>query len=188
MPVPCALIALLRRRPPTRRALWCGLIAVPASSLRAKRPAHACKSAGARLLTLRAAGCAIGWGSQTTHSMTGLAWQSCRWRSAFLATTRRAATCHRRRSAPKPAMDHIGTPALTLLIGGYAQKWHLGGKSSVTDHVAGWKTYAPNVFPLPHPSWRNTGWITKNPWFETDLLPALKARVQRALAEKTRTA
>ena len=88
----------------------------------------------------------------------------------------------------QPAMDHIGTPALTLLIGGYAQKWHLGGKSSVTDRVAGWKTFAPNVFPLPHPSWRNTGWITKNPWFETDLLPALKARVQSALAEKTSTA
>ncbi|UOA26117.1 uracil-DNA glycosylase family protein [Pseudosulfitobacter sp. DSM 107133] len=87
--------------------------------------------------------------------------------------------CHKTwRSA---AMDHIGPVPLTLLIGGYAQKWHLGTGTSVTDTVAGWRAHAPAVFPLPHPSWRNTGWIRKNPWFETDLLPALRKAVQKAL-------
>ena len=79
-------------------------------------------------------------------------------------------------------MQDIGQVPLTLLIGSYAQKWHLGGKVSVTDRVAGWRDHAPHVFTLPHPSWRNTGWIKKNPWFETDLLPALRAQVQVALA------
>ncbi|MCO4847913.1 MAG: uracil-DNA glycosylase family protein [Yoonia sp.] len=87
----------------------------------------------------------------------------------------------------QPAMDLIGSPPLTLLIGGYAQKWHLGGKVSVTDRVASWEIHAPHVFSLPHPSWRNTGWIKKNPWFEADLLPALRTCVQSALAEPPAT-
>jgi uracil-DNA glycosylase len=72
---------------------------------------------------------------------------------------------------------------LTLLVGGYAQKWHLGksAKGGVTRTVQGWRDHAPDVFPLPHPSWRNTGWIRKNPWFTTDLLPALKTRVKEVL-------
>lgn len=78
-------------------------------------------------------------------------------------------------------MAHLGSVDLTLLVGGHAQKWHLGAGRSVTDQVAGWRDHAPAVFPLPHPSWRNTAWIKKNPWFETDLLPALQARVKEAL-------
>lgn len=70
---------------------------------------------------------------------------------------------------------------LTLLIGGYAQSWHLGGKMGVTERCKNWREHAPHVFPLPHPSWRNTGWLKKNPWFETDVLPALQARVQEVL-------
>lgn len=85
------------------------------------------------------------------------------------------------------SMDHIGKPPLILLIGGYAQQWHIGGKMSVTDRVLGWQDHAPNVFPLPHPSWRNNGWIKKNPWFEIDLLPALRACVQSALADPPAT-
>ncbi|WP_299732023.1 uracil-DNA glycosylase family protein [uncultured Tateyamaria sp.] len=80
------------------------------------------------------------------------------------------------------AMAHIGDIPLTLLIGGYAQSWHLGTKTGVTDTVAGWRDHAPRAFPLPHPSWRNTGWIKKNPWFETEVLPALRARVKDVLA------
>lgn len=71
---------------------------------------------------------------------------------------------------------------LTLLIGGYAQKWHLGTKASVTATVADWRAHAPGVFPLPHPSWRNTGWLRKNPWFATELLPELRAAVRAALS------
>jgi uracil-DNA glycosylase len=70
---------------------------------------------------------------------------------------------------------------LRILVGGHAHKWHLGGRKSVTEVVAGWRTHAPDVFPLPHPSWRNTGWLTRNPWFEGDLLPVLQERVRIVL-------
>jgi len=68
---------------------------------------------------------------------------------------------------------------LTLLIGAYAQKRYLGKdrEKSMTATVANWANYAPNYVPLPHPSWRNTFWLKKNPWFETDLLPVLRAKV-----------
>ncbi|MGR3501567.1 uracil-DNA glycosylase family protein [Pseudaestuariivita sp.] len=71
---------------------------------------------------------------------------------------------------------------LTILVGGYAQKWHLGVKSGVTDTVAAWRAHAPATFALPHPSWRNTAWINRNPWFSAEVLPALKARVTEVLA------
>ena len=82
------------------------------------------------------------------------------------------------------AMTEIGDVPLLLLIGGYAQTWHLGAgaKGGVTDTVARWRAFAPKVFALPHPSWRNTGWLKRNPWFEAETLPALRARVQEVLA------
>ncbi len=67
--------------------------------------------------------------------------------------------------------------ALTLLVGGHAQRWHLGGRDSVTATVARWRELGPKVVPLPHPSWRTKGWVQRNPWFEAELLPALRARV-----------
>lgn len=70
---------------------------------------------------------------------------------------------------------------LTLLVGGYAHKWHLG-KMPVTQRVLAWRDHAPTVFPLPHPSWRNTGWLKKNPWFEAELLPRLRAAVKDVLS------
>lgn len=79
------------------------------------------------------------------------------------------------------SLKHIGNTPLTLLVGAYAQAWHLSERMPVTQRVAGWRMHAPQVFPLPHPSWRNTGWIRKNPWFETDVLPALRARVAEVL-------
>lgn len=71
------------------------------------------------------------------------------------------------------------SPRLTLLIGGYAQRWHLGGaaRGGVTATVRAWRDLAPHIFPLPHPSWRNTRWLRENPWFETELLPALRLAV-----------
>lgn len=79
---------------------------------------------------------------------------------------------------------------LLLLIGQYAQSWHLerDRKEGVTDTVCNWRSFAqqgklPMILPLPHPSWRNTGWLKKNPWFEAELLPVLRqevdARVKR---------
>jgi uracil-DNA glycosylase len=71
-----------------------------------------------------------------------------------------------------------------VLIGRYAQDWHLGAraKRTLTETVAAWRDYLPNAMPLPHPSWRNNSWIKKNPWFEQEALPALRAGVARALA------
>ncbi|MEM9756632.1 MAG: uracil-DNA glycosylase family protein [Pseudomonadota bacterium] len=77
--------------------------------------------------------------------------------------------------------QELGRIPLTLLVGGYAQVWHLGGRASVESRVAAWRETAPTVFPLPHPSWRTTGWRRRNPWFETDLLPALRSRVAGVL-------
>ncbi len=77
---------------------------------------------------------------------------------------------------------------LVLVVGQYAQAWHLGSarKASVTDTVAAWRDHAAAgtrlaVFPLPHPSWRNTAWLKKNPWFEAELLPVLRAEIRRRL-------
>lgn len=81
-----------------------------------------------------------------------------------------------------PLIDALGDVQLTLLVGGYAQKWHLKDKASVTDIVSRWQTFKDDIIPLPHPSWRNTGWIKKNPWFETDLIPELRRRIEKALA------
>jgi uracil-DNA glycosylase len=69
----------------------------------------------------------------------------------------------------------------TLLVGSYAQAWHLKdrAKANMTDTVAAWREYAPRYIPLPHPSWRNNGWLKKNPWFETELLPYLRRRVRQ---------
>jgi uracil-DNA glycosylase len=73
---------------------------------------------------------------------------------------------------------------LVLAIGMYAQKWHMGNlqKSTLTETVRNWRQYQEmtpvSVIPMPHPSWRNTGWLKKNPWFVSDLLPVLKADVK----------
>lgn len=80
--------------------------------------------------------------------------------------------------AARPAFE------TTLLVGSYAQAWHLGDRSrgNMTETVRAWRDYTPRYIPLPHPSWRNTGWLKKNPWFEAELLPYLRRRVQRVLS------
>ncbi len=79
-------------------------------------------------------------------------------------------------------LDHLGEVRLTLLIGGYAQTWHLpGAPKGVTATVARWRDFLPDALPLPHPSWRNTGWLKRNPWFEAELLPVLRSRIAEAL-------
>jgi uracil-DNA glycosylase len=73
---------------------------------------------------------------------------------------------------------------LILLIGLYAQRWHLKDPPpapTLTATVANWAAYGPAAFPLPHPSWRNSAWIKKNPWFSNSVLPALRHRVHSAL-------
>ena len=72
---------------------------------------------------------------------------------------------------------------LTLLVGGYAQAWALGeaAKASMTETVAAWREHLPRYLPTPHPSWRNTAWLRRNPWFEDEAAPYLRARVAEML-------
>jgi uracil-DNA glycosylase len=76
---------------------------------------------------------------------------------------------------------------LVIAIGLYAQAWHLGERAgSLGATVADWQRIfesgrSQRVMPLPHPSWRNTGWLKQNPWFEMDLLPVLRAEVRARL-------
>jgi uracil-DNA glycosylase len=73
---------------------------------------------------------------------------------------------------------------LTLLVGSYAQRYHLRERAGRTlgETVGNWRTYLPDVIVLPHPSWRNTAWLKRNPWFERELVPELRKRVAAALA------
>jgi uracil-DNA glycosylase len=80
-------------------------------------------------------------------------------------------------------MAELGAPALRVLVGGAAIDWHLGKEGTVTQRVRDWERHLPGTIPLPHPSWRNTGWLKKNPWFEADLLPVLRRRVREVLDE-----
>ncbi len=76
------------------------------------------------------------------------------------------------------AMGRVG---LTLLVGQYAQRWHLGARrgKNLTETVRNWRAYGPALLPVPHPSWRNTAWLKKNPWFGEEVLPWLRAEVAR---------
>ena len=82
---------------------------------------------------------------------------------------------------------------LVLLIGQYAQHHYLKEKKSktLTETVKNWREImasgegnagkGPVIIPLPHPSWRNNGWIRKNPWFTEELLPELQTRIEKLL-------
>jgi uracil-DNA glycosylase len=97
----------------------------------------------------------------------------------------------RRECAPawrNALLDRMPAVDLVLAVGLYAQQFHLGKRvcGSLTETVADWRaildeTHAPKVLPLPHPSWRNSGWIKRNPWFEAELLPVLKGLVAARL-------
>jgi uracil-DNA glycosylase len=88
----------------------------------------------------------------------------------------------------KRVLDALPNIEFTLLIGQYAQRWHLGkdAKAGVTATVLAWQRYFPKALPLPHPSWRNTAWLKRNPWFEEDVLPALRGRIVALHGDSTR--
>jgi uracil-DNA glycosylase len=72
---------------------------------------------------------------------------------------------------------------LTLVIGRYAQAYHLGSAATtLTEQVASWRQYWPELAPLPHPSPRNMLWFKRNPWFERELLPVLQARIAKMMS------
>ncbi|MEM8813407.1 MAG: uracil-DNA glycosylase family protein [Pseudomonadota bacterium] len=77
---------------------------------------------------------------------------------------------------------------LVLIIGQYAQAYHLGAarKKTLTETVLNWRSYLDGAsgqvrLVLPHPSWRNTAWLKRNPWFETEVLPVLRREVAARL-------
>ncbi len=78
-------------------------------------------------------------------------------------------------------MEMLPNIRLRVIVGRAAQRFHLQTKAGVTDTVRNWRAHAPHSFALPHPSWRNTGWLKKNPWFDAEVLPALQDRVQEVL-------
>jgi len=85
--------------------------------------------------------------------------------------------------------EHLPQIDLMLLIGGYAQSWHMGSAraKTLTETIRNWdadtlKTHHPAFIPLPHPSWRNNSWLKKNPWFEARILPVVKREVRARLS------
>ncbi len=87
-----------------------------------------------------------------------------------------------------PLFEALPQFELIVLIGSHAQRWHLreGVGKGMTTTVRNWRAYAerqdgPMLIPLPHPSWRNSGWLKRNPWFEAEALPFLRGEVRRLL-------
>ena len=78
-------------------------------------------------------------------------------------------------------MAELPAVSVTLLVGQYAQARYLGKARAptLTETVQRWRDFAPTTWPLPHPSWRNTHWLKRNPWFEAELLPALRRETAR---------
>lgn len=76
-------------------------------------------------------------------------------------------------------LEHLPHLQLTLVIGQYAQAWHLKqtSRGTLTDTVRHWRDHGPGIFPLPHPSPRNNLWLRRNPWFEDEVLPSLRQRI-----------
>jgi hypothetical protein len=147
----------------------------------------------APLLIRPASACASGSGSARRYSTIRSRSRSCRWDSAFPGLTPRAAVPPRRECAEtwrERLFDRLPNLELILLVGQYAQKWHLGATfvaGGLTETVGRWRDVyrsgdRPRLMPMPHPSWRNNAWLTRNPWFEFELLPALRVDVARIVA------
>ena len=79
----------------------------------------------------------------------------------------------------EPLLALMPAVELTLLVGQYAQAHYLGDRRgrTLTETVSRWREFLPGYLPTPHPSWRTRGWVARNPWFEAELLPALRSRV-----------
>lgn len=83
----------------------------------------------------------------------------------------------------QPLLDLMPNIELTLLVGSYAQRYYLDldSKATLTQTVMDYQKYLPKFFPLVHPSPLNYGWLKKNPWYEQDVLPALKQQIDHIL-------
>jgi uracil-DNA glycosylase len=80
-------------------------------------------------------------------------------------------------------LEQLPNVQLTLLLGKYAQDWHLGKErgASLTETVLNWRGFWPKLLPLPHPSPRNISWFKTNPWFEAEVIPRLQSRAEELL-------
>ena len=83
----------------------------------------------------------------------------------------------------EPLLAQLPNVELTLLVGSYAQAWALGARGAMTETVRNWRAFLPAAIVLPHPSWRNTAWLKRNPWFEAEVVPYLRHRVSGLLTE-----
>jgi uracil-DNA glycosylase len=83
----------------------------------------------------------------------------------------------------KRLLKHLPDIRLTLLLGQHAQRHYLASKrkSSMTETVRAFSEYAPQFFPLPHPSWRSIVWMRRHPWFERVVISELRNAVQTAI-------
>lgn len=84
----------------------------------------------------------------------------------------------------EPLLASLPDVELTLVLGMYAQRWHLGvnGSKTLTENVVRWREFWPAVLPLPHPSPRNQMWLRRNPFFEAKLIPQLRRRVAKIMS------
>ncbi len=95
---------------------------------------------------------------------------------------------HDRLFAALPAIETI------LVVGAYARDYHFtrlgldwSRKETLTTTVRRWREFqhsTPRIIPLPHPSWRNSGWLKANRWFESELLPVLRREVLQAVGKR----
>ncbi len=82
----------------------------------------------------------------------------------------------------KQLLDQLHNLELVLVLGKFAQLYHFDDAGlSLTERVKSWRSYWPQIVPLPHPSPRNNPWLRRNPWFEAELLPSLRKRVSGIL-------
>lgn len=81
-------------------------------------------------------------------------------------------------------LDELPRVELTLLVGWHAQLWALRERArrNMSETVEHWRSFAPDVLPMPHPSWRNTAWLKRHPWFEAETVPYLRSRVAAILS------
>ncbi len=98
-----------------------------------------------------------------------------------------AETWHAQLFALMPQVD------LFVAVGMAALRWHAPErvKPTLTETVMAWRAFSKpaatrthakaSIFPAPHPSWRNTGWLKKHPWFDAELIPALQRQVRKRL-------
>lgn len=82
----------------------------------------------------------------------------------------------------EPLTHALNGAELTLLVGMYAVKEYLGEKAkrNLTETVKHWRDYGPVIIPMPHPSWRNNGWIKRHEWFAEELIE-LKRRIRELI-------